>query len=796
MNKNIVIIPKTFKTSFEEALLRYRILFLGAFTGCGKTTVCAKILSDRDALFINADNLLQSTNLKNTTSSIIAIDNLHTLQNDEQVKSLLKLLHEKSDKQFLLISRANMPELLVNLEMSGELYKLNADYLRFGSEETSAIFSAYSYPIFDKVASFISKTFYGNPMAIALLAKRSNINEIKNIENSNELAQIKWDVYRYLNANIFADLDKQSADLLLCMAEFENFTVDLLQDVTGYKNLQSIVMHLVDSTFFVNTLGNDLYCCAYDLIDFFKWKSKQTLPEKLRIDFSNKTAEHYFSHKDYVKAIFYFQKAQNNKKVIELLEICALLNPAIGFFKELEPYYNELSEETILNSGSLIAGMAMLCILHVDYEGADDWYFKLREKAQTLNKNTAEYKKLQEKIIYLDLASPHRDASSLQEIFTTLFKNLKFSGMKMTQLSITSCLPTVLNGGRDFSEWVKKDDIIYHVMKKPIEYVLDSQAVGLAECAYCESKFEKCVAYHIQQVQMISTFNDIQHRGTIHTEFAAVGLLSRIQLSQGKANSARDTLLQFAERIPPKDTFRLMPNLRALLCHIALCCGDLQEVEHWFAHESPEDLTNIWILWRLQYRVKVEVLIYKGHYDEAIVLLSQLLNYAEKCKKILDFINFNVLIAIAYFRMSDKEWQNALTKALNVSLQYEYVQPIAQYGKAILPLLLEIKYICSKQGKTQFDKIVKHTRTQASFYQNYLQANYISNAKLSKTELQVLALICQDKSNQEIADILGIKLTTVKTHVSNILRKLEIKRRNEAKTVAKKQNLIENYLTF
>lgn len=57
-------------------------------------------------------------------------------------------------------------------------------------------------------------------------------------------------------------------------------------------------------------------------------------------------------------------------------------------------------------------------------------------------------------------------------------------------------------------------------------------------------------------------------------------------------------------------------------------------------------------------------------------------------------------------------------------------------------------------------------------------------------ELQVLRLICANKSNAEIGEILDIKLSTVKTHVSNILRKLGIKRRSEAKETAERLHLI------
>ncbi len=62
---------------------------------------------------------------------------------------------------------------------------------------------------------------------------------------------------------------------------------------------------------------------------------------------------------------------------------------------------------------------------------------------------------------------------------------------------------------------------------------------------------------------------------------------------------------------------------------------------------------------------------------------------------------------------------------------------------------------------------------------------------LTTREMEVLLLIAQGYSNQEIADQLFITLKTVKTHVSNILSKLEVTDRTQATIYAFKHDLIE-----
>ncbi|HZJ84208.1 MAG TPA: helix-turn-helix transcriptional regulator, partial [Syntrophomonadaceae bacterium] len=51
---------------------------------------------------------------------------------------------------------------------------------------------------------------------------------------------------------------------------------------------------------------------------------------------------------------------------------------------------------------------------------------------------------------------------------------------------------------------------------------------------------------------------------------------------------------------------------------------------------------------------------------------------------------------------------------------------------------------------------------------------------LTLREIEILSLVGRQASNQEIADELFLSLSTVKTHLRNIFRKLEVKSRSEA----------------
>ena len=64
------------------------------------------------------------------------------------------------------------------------------------------------------------------------------------------------------------------------------------------------------------------------------------------------------------------------------------------------------------------------------------------------------------------------------------------------------------------------------------------------------------------------------------------------------------------------------------------------------------------------------------------------------------------------------------------------------------------------------------------------------NPGISNRELEVLHLMVQGLSNQEIADRLFVSLNTIKTHSSNVYAKLEVKRRTQAIQKAKELKII------
>jgi len=69
-------------------------------------------------------------------------------------------------------------------------------------------------------------------------------------------------------------------------------------------------------------------------------------------------------------------------------------------------------------------------------------------------------------------------------------------------------------------------------------------------------------------------------------------------------------------------------------------------------------------------------------------------------------------------------------------------------------------------------------------------ARELARMDLSRRELEVLELMAEGLSNQEIAEKLFVSLNTIKTHTSRLFEKMDVKRRTQAVEKAKRLNII------
>jgi two-component system, NarL family, response regulator LiaR len=104
-----------------------------------------------------------------------------------------------------------------------------------------------------------------------------------------------------------------------------------------------------------------------------------------------------------------------------------------------------------------------------------------------------------------------------------------------------------------------------------------------------------------------------------------------------------------------------------------------------------------------------------------------------------------------------------------------------------LGIWLAVKLTKPKTETIIIEKEVFITKPSESFIPD---EKTLLRSGISKREWEVLALMSEGLSNQEIAERLFVSLNTIKTHSSNLFEKLDVKRRTQAVDKGKRIGLL------
>ena len=137
------------------------------------------------------------------------------------------------------------------------------------------------------------------------------------------------------------------------------------------------------------------------------------------------------------------------------------------------------------------------------------------------------------------------------------------------------------------------------------------------------------------------------------------------------------------------------------------------------------------------------------------------------------------------------DWPSAKIIIVTSFLDDEKVYPAIEAGASSYLLKTSSAQEIAQAIKETYAgrKVLEPQVTTKIIEHNLQQSRPKLHDDLTSRELEVLQLIAKGHSNQSIADTLFITLKTVKTHVSNILSKLEVEDRTQAAIYAIQHHL-------
>ena len=783
MTGNILIKPSV-QQKFDSVMQSGRILFFSAPCGFGKTALANALLCGHRTLRLCAGAPDFTLRTLPENWDVLLIDDFQLLQEQETSQALCELIRANPTRRFVFLSRGVPPSYLTAFQYTGLMTTLEPDDLLFDREDIRGFFAARKAAVTESEINGILKESIGYPLGVAVTARCMSGGKPF---APKIVAQAYREVFSYFEDAIYRRFDLPMRHFLLDLAPFERFDLEMARMVSGDPRAGNLLDWLLHNTTMLRCDDVRHFHFWPQFRAFLLWEMEKECSEEKRRAVFSRGALYYELKEDYAHALECYTKSGDHAKISELLIRNSEQHPGMGHYSEMEKYYRALPESEILASPSLMQGMSMLCALAMDYEGSERWYGALKNFADCRKKQDPAARQARSRLAWLDISLPQRGVEGLIKTIPAVFRLLTDKEITLPSFSVTSTLPSIMNGGKDFSEWSRRDDLLYQTIRVPVEAILGRDGVGLPDCAIAESKFEKGEDITARMLALMPRLGEIQRDGTPDIEFAAVGLLARSQLAAGHSQDARRTLESLRQRFAEGGQSRFLPNIDAMLCRVDLRTGDTDAVDSWYREKAPRDPLSINIMKRYQYFTQAMAELAQGRPQAALLTLAPLEPYCIACQRKMDHTTLQLLRAVAQYRLKDEAWQQSLTDALRIAAGLGFIRPVSCYGAALLPLLQALP---SPEEESWYRQVVAFARVQAARYPYFLVPPLPPGEEMTATELQVLRLMCADKSNAEIGRILDIKLPTVKTHVSHILTKLNVSRRSEAKTAAKKLWLI------
>ncbi len=768
--------PKRAKKKFKLAQELHQNIYLYGIMGIGKTALAKHALGRKNYYYYSAEetDADQIVIPEDGKPHTIVIDDLYCIMDygkREEYANMLRSLMRHRNIWLVLISRCAIPQWLISLHVDSIFFIITEDDLLLDQCDQELYFEKWNINLSPEQAGKTWQIGGGNPLFMRFVALAGGDVE--------QAANNMWEFFLH----VYNQWDGEIQEFLMELAVVERFDIRMAQMITGRGNVQPLIKKMLEMGNFLKEKDG-----MYEYNSILKNSLHMILERKVdmgqmtRIYYN--TGHMYEMRGDIPNALKMYEAGGDEKGILRLLVANARQNPAVGHYFELRRYYLMLPEESICTSPVLMAGMSMLQSILMNEEESERWYHLL-EKFAAENEGRAK-REAKNRLLYLDIGLPHRGTVQMVDLLRNAGTLLRGGKATLPEFSVTSNLPSMMNGGKDFCEWSKKDQELAASVGKLVEFVLGKYGKGLVSIALAESYFEK--GLNSGKIVSLAEKGRMQAEagGKMEQVFVAVGILVWLSVLNGYAEDAQDILESFRQRAE-KEVPQLLPNLRAFSCRVAFYQGKIPQILAWM-EESPDENKEFCSLERFRYLTKIRAYIQFGRYDKAYGLLQKMLYYAEKQKRNYIAIESMLLLAVVKYRMKQSGWELLLQECIERAEEYRFVRVFSREGGAILKLLKEGD--CTWQDEGYRSQVFRECRKMESQYPAYLKKKTEGDIVLSDNALNILRLQAEGYRVDEIAEFLHITSSTVKYHSKETYRKLGVSGKASAVNEAKNRGLI------
>jgi LuxR family maltose regulon positive regulatory protein len=262
--------------------------------------------------------------------------------------------------------------------------------------------------------------------------------------------------------------------------------------------------------------------------------------------------------------------------------------------------------------------------------------------------------------------------------------------------------------------------------------------------------------------------------------------LAQLQQAVGDADAALTTIDEVLQTASQYNLGYVEGMAAGAKADILLKQGNIAAAERWAetAGISSSSMPNP--IQEGNYLVYARLLIAQNRLEEADELLVNFEHYANAGGRQRSLITVNILQAlVCQAKGRTKEALGCLENALNMAAPEGYRRAFLDEGQPLIDLLPKVRH----HAPGFVDQLLEDTEDEPGLTKPTSMAQPLVEP-LSARELEVLKLVADGLTNQEIAERLVLSVGTVKAHLHNIYGKLEVRGRTQAISRSRELDLI------
>ncbi len=784
---DIFIKPTAAFRKLEAAKTTKQNVYIYGATGFGKTELVKRYLQNDKYIYIpcfrnSCDLSAVPENNKRTVT--VVIDNVNAVESDE-LRNEIKALCSRSSLWVIIVGRSKMPSWLYHTFVTCHMVLIPEEDLALTTEGIDRYMRAEGIILTEEELKYQRRCNEGNLLGVIYTAQQILAGKKIGREIYEENSML---FQTYLENNIISELSSELVEFLLKISIVDDFTPSLAAMITGNTAVAGLIERVLDSGNFLD-FKNGVYSLRKQMRETLRRKAAKELSENDLHHYALLAGGYYESLDEDDKALMLYAEYNETNRIRDLLIKNSRRNPGSGYYVEMRKYYLMLSDEDIKSNIYLMSAMSMLYSMQLDFEKSEYWYNQLKNYRKSVKGSQQREAICQ--LAYLDVALPGRGSVNILQLIKDCSALLSKESLSVPEFSVTSNLPSLMNGGKDFCDWSKHDREIAATAGNIVCAFLGKYGKGLVNAALAESFYEKG-GDPFEVISLASKAKlEAESGGKTELIFAATATLIRQYLSNGDIEGAKELLDSFENTARQNGMHKLLPNIEAMRCRLALYSNDMTTVEEWMKN-APDENSMFIALERYIYLTKIRCYIACEKHSEAFALIESLKYYAERCDRKYINMELDILGAIIRYR-ENSEWKTGFIKALEKICEYRFVPIIAKESTAVLNLLNECADSCRDNKKVNKDwmkRVITETGKYARFYPMYLKESAKDCSNLQPIDLRILSCLADGLSIQETAERLNIKFETLRSRIKEIYRKLGAKNKTEAVITARSLKLI------